>query len=393
MKSAPKIAVVAHKEYPAGVRERREVEALVGAGYMVDLICLKLPGEPCYEMRGNLRIFRMPLWHKRISKLQLILEYLVFFMLAGAFLTTLQLFNRYRLVQIHNIPDFLVFTALLPKIMGAKILLDIRDPMPETFRYKYDLPENHPWIVWMCRVERVSVLFADHVLTVHEPLREIHIQRGCPRDRITAIMNLPDERIFPTNQVVAWPRKNGGRFTLVYTGTLGQRHGIHTALHALPELTGVIPDILLRIIGEGEFLPDLRRIVEEQSLSPWVSFEGFIPLDLVAQVLRTADIGICLQEGLFGEIAFPTKVAEYFAMGTPAIVAETRLTRQYFSPDMVTFIPPGDHHSFANSVLQLIGQSDSVLDKIARGKAFLKERNWATEKLKYLDIVAELTYC
>ena len=28
-------------------------------------------------------------------------------------------------------PDFLVFSALIPKLLGAKVVLDLHDPMPE----------------------------------------------------------------------------------------------------------------------------------------------------------------------------------------------------------------------------------------------------------------------
>ena len=36
--------------------------------------------------------------------------------------------RRYDLVHVHNMPDILVFAALVPKVFGAKVVLDLHDP-------------------------------------------------------------------------------------------------------------------------------------------------------------------------------------------------------------------------------------------------------------------------
>lgn len=385
-----RIAVVAHKDYPGGVRERREIDALVGAGYEVDLICLRQPGQPARESRGNLRIYRMPLSHKRTSKARFVLEYATFFGLAFLALSLLQLRRHYTLVQVHNIPDVLVFAALLPKLQGARLLLDIRDPMPEALQYKYGLSASSRWIAWMRWGERVSIGFSDHVLTVHEPLRQIHIQRGCPAERISAIMNLPDERIFHSDSRPTWPRSAPPRFILIYTGTLGQRLGIQTAVRGLPALIQEMPGLRLRVIGEGEYLAELKHLVEALGVSSHVSFEPPIPLEQVPQELLRADVGIALQEGLCGEIGFPTKVGEYMAMGLPAIVSETKLTRYYFDGETVAFIPPGDEMAFVSQVRRLYTDHAFAHRLIANGYRFFETRNWAGEKARYLEIVRRL---
>jgi glycosyltransferase involved in cell wall biosynthesis len=388
---AQRIAVVAHKDYPGGVRERREIDALVAAGYEVDLICLHQRGQPFKESRERLRIYRMPLGHKRTGKLRFILEYLLFFVLAFTLLSLLHFRRRFRLIQIHNIPDFLVFSALVPKICGSRILLDIRDPMPETYQFKFGLSEDSRWIDWMKRIERVSVRFSDYVLTVHEPLRQIHIKRGCPSDRISAIMNLPDEQVFQLETSVKWPRSTPPEFVLVYTGTLGERHGVQTVLQALPCLIDDIPGLRLRVIGDGEYLEELKNLTASLKLNSHVSFVPSLPLDEIPGELLKADVGVCLQQGLFGDIAFPTKVAEYMVMGVPAIVSETKITRQFFTKAMVVFVPPGDPKACAEAVYRLYADSQYARYLLVNGERFFKEHSWADEKQKYLEIVERLT--
>ncbi len=385
-----RIAVVAHKDYPGGVRERREVEALISAGYEVDVICLHQPGQLCRESRGNPRIYRMPLGHKRTGKVRYLFEYSAFFLLAFLSLSLLQLRRHYAVVQVHNIPDFLVFTALLPKFQGARVLLDIRDPMPETFQCKYGLSKDSPWVALLRWIERISINFSDHVLTVHEPLKQIHIQRGCPADRISAIVNLPDERIFQPSVCSIWPRSVPPNFVIIYAGTLGERHGIQTALRGLPLLIKDIPGLRLRIIGDGEYLDELKQLAKSLEVCAYVRFEPAIPLDKIPDQLQQADVGICLQEGLFGELAFPTKVGEYIAMGLPAIVSETGITRMYLNNDMVAFIRPGDEVAFASQVRKLYTDPAYARHLVANSRRFLETRNWTSEKVRYLGIINSL---
>ena len=52
----------------------------------------------------------------------------------------------YDLVHVHNVPDFLVFTAWRPKLDGAGIILDIHDIVPELFASKFGAaPELRSW--------------------------------------------------------------------------------------------------------------------------------------------------------------------------------------------------------------------------------------------------------
>jgi glycosyltransferase involved in cell wall biosynthesis len=384
------VAVIAHKDFPGGVRERREIEALIDAGYDVDLICLRQPAQFLTESLDHLHIYRIPLTHKRSGRIRFMLEYGTFLIFSFLLITLLQLRHRYKLVQVHNIPDFLVFGAAVPKLFGAHILLDIRDPMPETFQYKFGLSEGSFWITLMQWIEKVSVKFSDHVLAVHEPLREIHIRRGCPPERISAIMNLPDENIFEPVSDFRWPNTTPPNFSLIYAGTIGKRHGIQTALKGLPILVKDIPGINLRIIGEGEYLEELERLAIKIGVHSYVSFESPIPLDKIPHELQRSDVGIALQEGLFGELAFPTKVGEYMAMNIPAIVSKTSITQKYFCEDMVAFIPPGDVMAFVTQVRKLYSDPIYGRNLALNGQKFLKEYNWASEKVRYLEIVRNL---
>src|SRR4051812_31108415 len=121
-KRARRACLVAHSVLPMDPRVLREATALLDAGWTLDVICLRGQGEPPPTDLKRARIFGLPVRRHRGSGLAVyLLEYVLFFLLAGALLSWLSLRRHYRLVQVHNVPDFLVFTALLPRALGARV--------------------------------------------------------------------------------------------------------------------------------------------------------------------------------------------------------------------------------------------------------------------------------
>src|SRR5436853_565805 len=77
------------------------------------------------------KILRLPLKHSRGGKFTYVFQYGSFILSCFFLLAFRSLTRRYHIVHAHNMPDILVFAALVPKICGAKVILDLHDPMPE----------------------------------------------------------------------------------------------------------------------------------------------------------------------------------------------------------------------------------------------------------------------
>lgn len=186
-----RIAVVVFAYYPRDPRVRRETEALIEAGHRVDVICLRCSGEPDREIVGAAQVYRLPLQHKHAGRFRYFWAYLYFICLAFFTLSILYMRKRYDLIHVHNMPDALVFSALLPRLCGCKIILDLHDPMPEVYLSKYPVKAHHLITDLIGLVERCSIRFSDLVLTVNTACRELFISRGCPQSKIHVVMNLP----------------------------------------------------------------------------------------------------------------------------------------------------------------------------------------------------------
>ena len=57
--SQPRHCMVVYASYPLGeTRVQREAEALVKHGYKVDVICIRMPGEPATDEYRGVKIYR-----------------------------------------------------------------------------------------------------------------------------------------------------------------------------------------------------------------------------------------------------------------------------------------------------------------------------------------------
>src|SRR5262245_7910556 len=137
-----RVGVVMFSFYPNDPRPRRALEAMAREGMLVDLVCLRGEGSPARESQGNVEVFRVPLKRRRGGKLAYLYQYAVFILISSLIFAWRSLTRRYDLVHVHNMPDILVLSALVPKMLGAKVILDLHDPMPELMMTIFKLDKD-----------------------------------------------------------------------------------------------------------------------------------------------------------------------------------------------------------------------------------------------------------
>ena len=123
--------MVTYSLYPFDPRPRRAIDALVREGATIDLICLGDASAPKREALNGIEVFRVQLKHERGGKIGYAYRYAAFILISSLIFARRCLARRYDLIYVHNMPDILVLSALLPKLLGAKVVLDLHDPMPE----------------------------------------------------------------------------------------------------------------------------------------------------------------------------------------------------------------------------------------------------------------------
>jgi glycosyltransferase involved in cell wall biosynthesis len=382
--------MVVYAYYPlAETRVQREAEALVDAGYAVDVICLRKPSESARERYRGVEIHRLPVRLNKAGLGRQFLSYLQFLALATVRLARLHTARRYDTVQVHNLPDFLVLCALVPKVQGVPVVLDLHDLMPEFFEGRFG--RRHRWLGHAIRwQERLSCRFADHVVTVSEHWRDALIRRGVPGDKCSVVMNVADERIF--GGATRPERHDGSHFELIYHGTVTYRYGLDLAVRAVGLVREDIPGVHLTILGRGDHMPALRALRSELALEDEVDLreEIFLAEDL-PKIIRTADVGVVpYRNDPFTDGLLPTKLMEYAVMGLPCIASRTTAIEAYFSAAMVEFFTPGDVDDLARCMRELRA-SPERRTQLERGCVnFTRRYNWAKVGADYVGLIERL---
>ncbi len=385
-----RVAIVVHAVYPGDPRIRRQSDALLDAGYEVDIICLRQPGETDVESDGALRIVRLPVNRGFIGFAGHIVEYVAFSAMVAWRLAREHRTRRYDLVQVATVPDFLAFAALPEKLSGVPLLLDLHEDMPEFFRDRFASPLLRPLLPIVTAATRASAAVADEIITVHEPLRLLSIARGVDAGRISVVMNSADGRLFDPSRHERRPFMADGALRLVHHSNFQRIYGLDGAIEGLSRTRSDLP-WRLDVYGDGPWRPRIEAAIERTGTADRVTLHGRVAMDDLPGLLAAADIGLVPSVAEpYLEYSLSTKLLEYAAMGVPTIASDLATFRHHFTDAALCFVAGGDPDALARAVEAL---ADDPARTVAMGLEAQRQNtayDWEHHRRRYLEIVDRL---
>jgi hypothetical protein len=140
MTSRPtRVLMLLHGYFPDEPRVASEARAAVAAGFEVDIITLRRAGEAPEEEVNRVRVHRLPVEHRRGGGIPATAaEYLGFTARAAVAAARLARRRRYDVVQVHTPPDFLAAAAMVPRLLGARAVLDVHDLASDMFMMRFE---------------------------------------------------------------------------------------------------------------------------------------------------------------------------------------------------------------------------------------------------------------
>ena len=383
-----RICMLVYSFYESDNRVMRYARALVERGDEVDVIALSSgDDQPRFEVLDKVNVHRIQRRDRNEKgKFSYLYRLLKFCVKSSLCLSRLQLKRKYDLVHVHNVPDFLVFSALLPKLSGARIILDIHDILPEFFANKFRRADDSFYVSLLRLMEYVSAGFADHVIISNHLWRDKITLRSVPADKCTVFINHVDTTVFNCART-----RNGGPFIMIYHGGLQRHQGLDLAISAFARIREQAPQAEFHIYGGGNVKPDLEALVAKLGLTGKVLFFEAMPMRKIAEVVANADLGIVPKRAdSFGNEAFSTKIMEYMAEGVPAIVSKTRVDQYYFNDSIVRFFESGNEIELAAAMLTLLNDPESRAKLASNAREFVAQNSWDVKKHEYLHLVDSL---
>lgn len=390
-------AVLLYSDIEGDPRPRRAAQALVAQGIQVDVLCLKSePNQPDFEIIDGFHVHRTPMMHDREGGIvRYLIQYSAFLLRAGAFVIKRSMNLKYDLVHVHNMPDFLVFSALPARLRGSRVILDLHDPMPELFQAIYGLGENHPMIGVLKAVERISIWCADRVLTPNLAFQRVFESRSCKPGKIGIVMNSPNESIFRSGAELAQLPDNGASkkpFRVLHHGSIVHRHGLDIAVEAVAIASKSIPSIQFYICGGGNsYLEKVLKLASQLGIEDRVFFLGSKSQAEVARIVEACDVGVIPNRlSPFTQINMPTRIFEYLAMDRPVISPSTVGIRDYFDDSNMLFFKPNDPVDLARQMAWVYENPSAVPALVQRGQVIYHQQLWNRQRELFLDITEEL---
>jgi glycosyltransferase involved in cell wall biosynthesis len=388
-------AMISFSPYPADPRPRRAAGALVQAGMSVDLICLGDDKAPKREKINGLDVRRLPIKHRRGGALSYGYNYSAFIIACGSILAARALRRRYDLVYVNNMPDVLVISSLVPKLLGAKVILDLHDPMPELMTTIFSLRKDSFSVRVMEFLEKWSMAFADAVLTVNIACERIFTSRSCAREKIGVVMNSPDDKIFPLRPPQlrrSAPDSPAKPLVIMYHGSLVERNGLDLAVEALGKVRQRFPNAELKICGvKTAFLDKVMEGVRNGPLKDCVHFLGPKRLEELVTEIEDCDLGVIPNHrSAFSEINTPTRIFEYLAMGKPVIAPRAAGICDYFDDRSLVFFELGNADDLASKIEDVFSDPEEAIEIAKRGQRVYREHSWPAERGRLTSLVAGL---
>lgn len=372
---APKrVCMIAYTAYPYDGRVRLEAESLVTWGYEVIFLVPKQGAKLRNYTLDGVRVRELNVSeYDGSNKLRYALSYVTFLALAFLVCTSLYFRSQVSVVHVHNMPDILVLAAIVPRLFGCKVILDLHDTVMETYLAKFG--KISPLFLWLLRMEELVCCSLAHlVICVNHVQREIVIQRGTDPRKIATVITMP--KFLPDGSPSpSLPQSRA--FRMVNHGTISKRLGNDLIIEAAAKLIHEIPGFELHFIGGGDNLGQLLSLCESLDLGDHVHFHKGVPWDKLAAELRGMDVGIVANRvNAATELMLPSKLIDYVALGIPAIVPRLKAIEYYFLEDEVSFFEPENVDSMVAATLRLYKDRSHRERQVRNAKSFLDKHGW-----------------
>jgi glycosyltransferase involved in cell wall biosynthesis len=293
-------------------------------------------------------------------------------------------------VHVHNPPDFLIAAALIPRLLGCRVIFDIHDLSPDMFNMRFDGARGAQVADRLLRaVERWATRIADGVITVHDAYARELVRRGVPPEKLTVVMNSVDERSLPAPVLAS----NQG-FRVVYHGTVTPHYGLELVVEAVARLSSPVPDIRLDVYGAGDAVPAARDRASALGIAERVRFtDRYIPHAEVLECVRSANVGVIPNlPTQLNRFALSSKLFEYVVLGVPVVSADLPTIREHFADDEVRFFRAGDGDSLAEALLDVASNAAAARARAKRALKRYEAYRWPPNAAKYAELLDRITH-
>jgi glycosyltransferase involved in cell wall biosynthesis len=256
--------------------------------------------------------------------------------------------------------------------------------MPELMSSRLELKESNLFIRIIGFIERLSCKLADSIITVNNTIKNNLIKKGVDSKKIEVAYNSADEELFNGNLRKTKKTKFGfqDKFIILYQGAIMKRRGLQTLIKSIDILRDKIPNICCIILGDGDYLFELKKLIKKLKLEDKVILKGRVPIKMVPEYIAISDICVIpFTKAPINQIGSPNKLFEYTVYKKPMIISNHKTMRSIFSDKEAFYFEPEDFNDLADKILFLYNHHKEA--ELRAQSAYLKyKKNYSWDKMK-----------
>lgn len=381
------IGMLAYTDYSSDARVVRYAETLAKRGDQVDVVaCGQRSGESNQETIREVNIYKLcrRTQNHQTGPVAHLWPLLVFFIKATTFITRRHLHKPYDLIHVHNIPEWLVFAAAIPRLFGCRIILDVHDLVPELFEAKFKASSGAFVGAALRAVERISCDYADHVIISNHLWKDRIVKRSVAAPRCSVFFNNIDPELFRPHRRTRFD----DRKIVLFPGTLQWHQGVDIAIRAFSYVVEHVPTAEFHIYGGRGVVDELKALVDQLGLQSRVLFFDPVPVREIPQLIANADLGVVPKRAdSFGNEAYSTKIMEFMSQGVPVVISRTAVDSYYFNDDQVRFCESGNVQEFGQAIVEVLSDEELRARLIGQACDYVTRNHWGNRSEEYLDLV------
>ncbi len=383
--------MMVYAHYYKDARVKKYVNYLSRLGHSVDVLALKEPHNHRTRERISNNVSLYYLTDKYMGRrfIPYIFSYVKFFLTATWILTRLWMTRGYHIIHVNNMPNFIVFTTILPRLFGVKVILDMHDIMSQLFIEKFGVSQfSNACMSWE---ERLSARYAHHILCADDFQRDFLIKnRGLPPGEIQVVLNLPDLNIFHVSDKRE-PSEDPRPFNIVYHGTITYRLGIDIIIRAIARIKKQVK-IKMYIYGTGDYMNECLRVIDDLNIGDVVyASKKFFNVEDLPGLLHGMQLGVIgNRASVATKHMLPVKMMEYMSLRIPVVAPDMPNIHHYFSDKCICYYEPESIDDLAQKIMMLIHSSKKRIQLADHAYALIRAHGWNNEFEKYLRVLESL---
>ncbi|MGH9088741.1 MAG: glycosyltransferase family 4 protein [Acidimicrobiales bacterium] len=386
--------IVQNLPVPFDRRVWLECRALVEAGYGVSVVCPQGPGDAVEEVLDGVHLYKYPTPPTGTGAAAYAREYAHSFAATARLVARAWRRDRFDVLQACNPPDIFWPLALALRVVGVRFVFDHHDLCPELYEAKFGTSGSVLHRILQA-LEWCTFQSADHVVSTNESYRAIALERGSKRPTdVTVVRTGPD----PGRMQAGPPRpalRRGRQYLVVYLGVMGPQDGVDLALRAADHVVHRLgrSDVAFTFIGGGESYDQLIALRRTLGLEHDVELPGRLPDAQVAELLSTADAGLCPDpKNPLNDLSTMNKTMEYMAYGLPVVAFDLRETR-VSAGDAAVYATPNEVPELAASLIALLDDEPRRRAMGERGRQRVVEMlAWSRQQGTYVAVYDRLLH-